>query len=264
MISISPLAFVHPEAQIGKSVIIEPFATVYANVRIGDNCIISPNVVIHEGTIIGNNCKIHTGAVIGSIPQDLKFVGEDSVVEIGDNVIIREFATINRGTAYSQKTIIEENVLIMAYVHIAHDCIIRKNAILSNAVNVAGHVEIGEYAVLGGLCGVHQFSKIGKHAMIAAGTIIRKDVPPYVLAGREPIAFFGVNRRGLKRRGFSNEELELIQNIYRILYLSKLNNTQAIEHINATIEDCEIKRDIVDFILSSQRGIIRCANSIHR
>jgi UDP-N-acetylglucosamine acyltransferase len=259
---ISPLAMIHPGATLGKRVKVEPFAVIYGDVKIGDDCVINSHSVIHDGAILGNNCQVHCGAVIGSIPQDLKFEGEASVVEIGNNVTIREYATINRGTVYSEKTIIEDNVLVMAYVHIAHDCIIRKNAILSNAVNIAGHVEIGEYAVLGGLCGVHQFSKIGRHAMVAAGTIIRKDVPPYALAGRDPIAFYGVNRRGLKRRTFSNQDLEHIQSIYRILYLSGLNNSQAIAQIRATIAESVFREEIINFVLTSQRGIIRGA--VHR
>ena len=213
-----PLAYVHPQAKIARNVVIEPFTTIHANVQIGSGTWIGSNVTIMEGARIGKNCRIFPGAVISAIPQDLKFEGEESLTLIGDNSTIRECVTINRGTSASGETRIGKNVLIMASVHIAHDCVIADNAIIVNGVALAGHVMIGEYAIVGGLAAIHQFIHIGDHAMVSGGSLVRKDVPPYTKAAKEPLSYVGINSIGLRRRGFSTEKISEIQNIYRLLY----------------------------------------------
>jgi UDP-N-acetylglucosamine acyltransferase len=253
----STLTSVHPSAKIGINVTISPFVTIYEDVVIGDGSWIGPNVTIMDGARIGSNCRIFPGAVISAIPQDLKFEGEKSVVEIGDNVTIREFVTINRGTVDKMKTAVGDNSLLMAYVHVAHDCIIGKNCILANAVNMAGHVEVADFAVIGGMSAVHQFVKIGQHAMISGGSLIRKDVPPFVKAGREPLAYVGVNSVGLRRRGFTNEQINQIQDVYRKLYLSGMNNSQALAYIEKEMPISPQRDEILMFINSSKRGIMR-------
>ena len=210
-----------------------------------------------EGARIGENCRIFPGSVISAIPQDLKFNGEESVAIIGDNCTIRECATINRGTIESGKTIIGNNCLIMAYAHIAHDCKIEDNCIMANSVALGGHVKVGEYAIIGGLSAIHQFVNIGKHSMISGGSLVRKDVPPYVKAAREPLSFVGINSIGLRRRGFKEEKIKQIQDIFRILYQKNNNNTQAILKIETEI-DASIERDeIILFIQNSVRGIMK-------
>ncbi|HZH68300.1 MAG TPA: acyl-ACP--UDP-N-acetylglucosamine O-acyltransferase [Chitinophagales bacterium] len=247
-------------AKIGANVDIGPFCFIDEDVEIGDNTRIEPNVTIYRGTRIGKNCHIFPGAVIGAIPQDLKFEGEYSTVEIGDNTTIRECATINRGTQAKGVTRIGSNNLIMAYVHVAHDCQIGNHCILSNATNLAGHIVVEDYVVFGGMCAAHQFLKIGKHAFIAGGTMLRKDVPPYILAARNPAVYTGVNSIGLKRRKFELTEINLIQGIYRYLYNSGLNTTQALEKILIEIEPSEIREEIIQFIKSSERGILSGVN----
>ncbi len=251
------LSSVHPEAIIGNNVTISPFVTIDKNVVIGDNTCIYPNAVILRGARIGKNCQIFPGAVISAIPQDLKFKGEETTCEIGENTTIRECATVNRGTIAKGKTVVGNNCLLMAYSHIAHDCIIENNVIVGNATQLAGEVEVDDYAILSGGTLVHQFSKIGKHVMIQGGSRIGKDIPPYIIAGREPITYSGVNIVGLRRRGFTNEQISSIQEIYRILYQSGLNNSAAVKHIEANIPDGQEKREILSFITNSQRGIIR-------
>lgn len=252
-----PLTFIHKDAKIAPNVIIEPFVTIHKDVEIGEGTWIGPNVTIMQGATIGNNCRIFPGAIISAIPQDLKFQGEDSVTIIGNNTTIREFVTINRGTKASGKTVIGNNCLLMAYVHIAHDCIVEDNCILSNAVNMAGHVIIGRYAVIGGLSAIHQFVHIGAHAMISGGSLVRKDVPPYAKAGREPLCFLGINSIGLRRRGFSSEKISEIQNIYRILYQYDYNTSQALEYIEAELPATAERDEIILFINNSTRGIMK-------
>jgi UDP-N-acetylglucosamine acyltransferase len=252
-----PLAFIHPSAQIAKNVVIEPFVTIEKDVVIGEGTWIGPNVTIMEGSRIGKNCRIFPGAVIGAIPQDLKFTGEYSTAEIGDNVTIRECVTVNRGTEDRHKTVVGNNVLLMAYVHIAHDCFVGDNAILANATNLAGHVDIDEYAILGGGTLVHQFCSIGKHAMISGGAGINKDVPPYVKAGREPISYIGINSIGLRRRGFTTDKIQEIQELYRIIYLKGMNNTQAVNYIEAEVKASKERDEIISFIQDSKRGIMK-------
>lgn len=251
------LSVIHPEARIGKNVKIEPFVTIGADVEIGDNCWIGPNVSIMNGSRIGNNCKIFPGAIIGAVPQDLKFDGENSTVEIGNNVVIREYCTINRGTKASFKTQIQDNVLIMAYVHVAHDCIVEEKCILANNVNLAGHILVKKHAILGGLTAVHQFVTIGEHAFIGGGSLVRKDVPPYVKAAREPLSYAGVNSIGLKRRGYTLEQIHAIQDVYRVLYVKGYNISQALEIIQNKLAPSAERDNIVAFVKNAKRGIMR-------
>jgi UDP-N-acetylglucosamine acyltransferase len=248
---------IHPDAQIGKDVIIGPFVTIEEDVIIGDGTRIDSNASILKGSRIGKNCHICSGAVIGGEPQDLKFRGEYSTAEIGDNTTIREFVTVNRGTASRGKTVVGSNCLIMAYSHIAHDCILKNNIIVANATQIAGEVEIDDFATIGGGTLMHQFSKIGAHVMIQGGSHINKDVPPFAIVGRIPTVFAGVNLIGLRRRGYTAEQIENIQNIYRSLYNSSLNNTDALNKIMAEIPDSEEKSIVVDFVKSSDRGIVK-------
>ena len=251
------LASIHPNAQIGKDVIIDPFVTVKDNVVIGDGTHLSSGAIILEGSRIGKNCEISSYAIIGGVPQDLKYKGEETTVEIGDNTSIREFVTINRGTASRGKTVIGKNCLIMAYNHIAHDCILGDNIIIANATQIAGEVEIGDSAIISGGCLVHQFCKIGAHVMIQGGSKVVKDVPPYIVAGREPLGFSGLNLVGLKRRGFSRERIEEIQEIYRCIYMSGLNNSDALQKIEEEVS-FSVERDvIINFVRNSSRGIVR-------
>jgi UDP-N-acetylglucosamine acyltransferase len=255
-----PLSYVHEDAIIGENVTIGPFTTIYENVEIGDGTWIGPNVSIMSGARIGKNCQIHSGAVIAGIPQDQKFAGEDTLAIVGDNTVVRECVTINRGTIDKEKTVVGKNCLLMAYVHVAHDCIIGDNVILANAVQLGGHVEIGYHAVIGGASAAHQFVRVGQHAMISGGSKILKDVPPFVTAAREPMSYDGVNSRGLRRREFTNEQINIIQNIYRIIFQKGLNNSQAIAEIeNSEIEGQECKK-ILEFVklsVTSGRGLIR-------
>lgn len=252
-----PLAYVHPSAKIAPTVVIEPFTTIHKNVVIEEGTWIGSNVTIMEGARIGKNCRIFPGAVISAIPQDLKFEGEDSTVNIGNNVTIREFVTINRGTKALGKTIIGDNTLIMATAHVAHDCIIGKNCIIVNGVLLAGHVEIDDWAIIGGLTAVQQFSKIGTHAFVGGGSLVRKDVPPFVKAAKEPISYAGINSIGLRRRGYTNDQINEVQNIYRILFQKNYNVTQALAIIEADFEATKDRDDILTFIRSSKTGIMK-------
>lgn len=257
--------YIHPNAKIGAGVTIEPFSYIAENVEIGEGSWIGPHATILDYVKIGKNCKVFPGAVIGAIPQDLKFDGEISYVEIGDNTTIRECATVNRGTAFSGKALtkIGDNCMIMSYVHVAHDCRIGNNVILVSYVALAGETNVDDYAILGGHSAAHQFSNIGAHAMISGASIIFKDVPPYVLAGHRPLAYFNLNLVGLRRRGFTNEQIKQISDIYRVIYRGGLNTTDACEKIEEEFEETPEKRIILDFIKSSKRGIIkRTTNSI--
>lgn len=254
---LQPLACISPEAKIGNDVKIGPFVTIDSNVEIGDGTIIDSNVTIHSGTRIGKNCHIHSGAVVSDIPQDLKFKGEDTVAIIGDNTSIREFVTIHRGTASKGKTVIGSNCLIMAYCHVAHDCELGNHVIMSNTVQLAGEVVIGDWAVIGGGALVHQFTHIGSHVMLQGGSLVNKDIPPYVMAGRYPLSYEGVNSVGLKRRGFAKEQIYTIQDVYRALYLSGLNTKDALAKIEIEIPESPERDEIINFIRSSDRGIVR-------
>ncbi|WP_278479399.1 acyl-ACP--UDP-N-acetylglucosamine O-acyltransferase [Tannerella forsythia] len=253
----SPLAVVHPEAQIGKNVTVEPFAFIEKDVVIGDNCRIYPHAVVLEGSRIGKGCHIFPGAVISGIPQDLKFAGEKTTAEIGDHTTVRECVTVNRGTASRGKTIVGNNCLLMAYSHIAHDCILKNNIIIGNASQIAGEVEIDDFAILSGSVLVHQFTRISQHVMIQGGSRVGKDIPPYTLIGRDPITYCGINIVGLRRRGFTNQQVFLIQDIYRTLYTRGLNNTDALLAIETEYEASKERDLILNFIKSSKRGIVR-------
>ncbi|MDA0843192.1 MAG: acyl-ACP--UDP-N-acetylglucosamine O-acyltransferase [Bacteroidetes bacterium] len=252
-----PLAYVHPGAKIAKNVVIEPFAMVHNNVEIGEGTWIGSNVTIMEGARIGKNCYIYPGSVISAPPQDLKYSGEDTLVFIGDNTTIRECVTINRGTTDRWKTVVGSNCLIMAYCHIAHDCVVSDGCIFSNNSTLAGHVFVGPNVVMAGMVAVHQFVSIGHHAFVTGGALVRKDVPPYVKAAREPLSFVGVNSVGLRRRGFSPDKIREIQQIYRILYQKNYNNTQALQIIEAEMEATHERDEILEFIRASKRGIMK-------
>ncbi|MFI2742590.1 acyl-ACP--UDP-N-acetylglucosamine O-acyltransferase [Zhouia sp. PK063] len=252
-----PLAYVHPGAKIAKNVVIEPFTTIHNNVEIGEGTWIGSNVTIMEGARIGKNCNIFPGAVISAVPQDLKFDNEDTVTIIGDGTTIRECVTVNRGTSDRMKTVIGENCWIMAYSHIAHDCRVGNSCIFSNNSTLAGHVTVGDYVVLAGMTAIHQFCSIGNHAFVTGGSLVRKDVPPFVKAAREPLSYVGINSVGLRRRGFTADKIREIQDIYRILYQKNYNNTQAIEIIEAEMEATPERDEILQFIRDSQRGIMK-------
>jgi UDP-N-acetylglucosamine acyltransferase len=258
---ISPLCHVDSRARIGKNVTIEPFSTIQGDVVIGDDTWVGPNVTIFDGARIGNNCRIFPGAVIAAIPQDLKFAGETTTAEIGDGCTIREMVTINRGTAALGKTTLGKGCLLMAYVHVAHDCIIGDHVILANSVNLAGHVTIEDWAILEGYVGVSQFMRIGAHSFIAGQTGVRKDVPPFTKAAREPLSFTGINSVGLKRRGYDLKVINQIHDIYRILYQQGLNTKNAIDVIEREIPDSPEKTRILTFVRSSERGIMRGLSS---
>jgi UDP-N-acetylglucosamine acyltransferase len=252
-----PLAYVHPGAKIARNVVIEPFTTIHNNVIIGDGTWIGSNVTIMEGARIGKNCRIFPGAVISAVPQDLKYNDEDTTVEIGNNVTIRECVTINRGTTDRMKTVVGDNCLIMAYCHIAHDCFVGENCIFSNNTTLAGHINVGDNVILAGMVAVHQFCSIGNHAFVSGGTLVRKDVPPYVKAAREPISYVGINSVGLRRRGYEIEKIREIQNIYRILYQGKNNNSQATAVIEAEMTASKERDEILMFIKNSKRGLMK-------
>jgi UDP-N-acetylglucosamine acyltransferase len=254
---IHPHSYIHPNAKLATNVKVDPFSVIHQDVEIGDGTWIGSNVTIMEGARIGKNCKIFPGAVIAAIPQDLKFDGEYSIVEIGDETIIREFVTINRGTIDKGKTIIGKSCLIMAYCHIAHDCIIGNHCIMSNNTQVAGHVHVGDWVIIGGMSAIHQFSKIGNHSFVAGGSLVSKDVPPFVKAGRNPISYAGVNSVGLKRRGFTTETINQVLEVYRIIFSKGMNTSQAIEFIEEEFTVSDERDEIVTFIRESTRGIIK-------
>lgn len=251
------LSYIHPDAKIGKNVTISPFSAIYENVEIGDNTWIGPNVTVFQGARIGKNCRIFPGAVISAIPQDLKFKGEITTVEIGDNTTIRECVTINRGTSDKMKTAVGSNCLLMAYVHIAHDCIVGNNVVIANSVNLAGHVAIEDYAILEGLVAVQQFIRIGAHTFVTGGSLVRKNVPPFTKAAREPLQYVGINSVGLRRRGFTNERILEIEDIYRTLYVKGHNVTNALAIIEQEAPASAEKEQILAFIRDSKDGIMR-------
>jgi UDP-N-acetylglucosamine acyltransferase len=254
---ISPLASIHPNAKLGNQVKVDPFAVIHENVTIGDNTHIMSNAVIMPHSRIGAHCTIHPGAVIGGVPQDLKFVGEETTAEIGDYTTIRECVTVNRGTKDKWKTVIGKHCLLMAYSHVAHDCIIGDHVILANAVQLAGHVEIGDYAIIGGLAGAHQFTRIGAHTYVAGHTVIRKDVPPYVKAAREPMVYMGLNIVGLQRRAFPQETIDTISQFYHLLFVGNHSTTTALTLIEERVPEGEVKTEILRFIRESRIGIIK-------
>jgi len=254
---IHPHTYIHPNAKLATNVKVDPFSVIHPNVEIGEGTWIGSNVTIMEGARIGKNCRIFPGAVIAAIPQDLKYEGEQTTVEIGDNVTIREFVTINRGSKDKWTTKVGNNCLIMAYSHIAHDCIVGNHCIMSNNTQMAGHVVMGDHSILAGMCAVHQFVQIGQHAFVAGGSLVSKDVPPYIKAGRTPLSYAGVNSVGLKRRGFSLDRINQILDIYRVLYIRGYNTSSAMKIIEGEIPDSPEKDEIVTFIRESVRGIMK-------
>lgn len=256
---ISPLAYVHPDAKIDPTAEIGPFAYIEDNVEIGAGTVVMANASVMHGSRIGKNCRIFPSAVVGAVPQDLKFHGEETLAIVGDNTTIRECATIHRGTFSKEKTVVGNNCLIMAYCHVAHDCELHDNIIMSNAVQLAGEVVVENNAIIGGGTLVHQFTHIGEHVMIQGGSKVNKDVPPFVIAAREPIQYCGINSVGLNRRGFSREQLDAIQETYRMVYSPLYNISQACEHALSELPESAERNMIIDFIKSSPRGIIRSA-----
>ncbi len=254
---ISKLSVIHPTAVIGKNVVIEPFVEIGENVTIGDNSILMSGSKIVKNTTLGVNNKVYHSAVIGGDPQDLKFNGEDTFLEIGDNNMFREFVTVNRGTASRGKTKIGNSCLIMAYCHVAHDCILQDNVIMSNAVQLAGETEVDDFAIISGGTLVHQFTKIGKHVIIQGGSLVNKDIPPYIMAARQPIAYTGANSIGLRRRGFSDQSIDEIRAIYRTIFEKGLNVSKAVEIVESEFAQTDIRDEIVGFIKSSDRGILK-------
>ncbi|MBS1583392.1 MAG: acyl-ACP--UDP-N-acetylglucosamine O-acyltransferase [Bacteroidetes bacterium] len=255
--SISKLASVHPDARIGKDVTIEPFATIYGDVEIGDGTWIGPNCTLMDGVRIGRKCRIFPGAVVGAIPQDLKFAGERTTAEVGDGSTIRECVTINRGTADRLKTAVGRNCLLMAYVHLAHDCILGDNIVIANSVNVAGHVTIDDWAILEGNVAVQQFMHIGAHSFIAGASLVRKNVPPFVKAAREPLSYIGVNVVGLRRRGYDDAAVARIEDIYREIFVRNTNVDRAVQNVEQTLPRSPERGQILDFIRNSPKGIMR-------
>jgi UDP-N-acetylglucosamine acyltransferase len=255
--SISNLASVSKNATLGKNVVVHPFATIHDNVVIGNNSIIHPNVVIYPGAKIGEDCEIFPGAVIAIIPQDLKFDGEETTVEIGNNTKIRECVTIHRATKDKWVTKIGDNCLLMTYVHVAHDCQIGNNVILASYTGLSGHVTIDDWAILEGKVAAQQFVHIGKHTFIGGASLIRKDVPPYIKAAREPLTFAGVNSVGLRRRGYSEEVVREIEDIYRTLYIQNSNLSKGIQSVRSSMPSTTATREILEFIEKSDKGVIR-------
>ena len=256
---ISPLAFVHPGSKVDESANIGPFAYIEDNVEIGAGTEVMANASILSGARIGKNCRIFPSAVVGAIPQDLKFQGEDTVAIIGDNTTIRECATVHRGTASKGKTVVGNNCLIMAYSHVAHDCLLHDHIIMSNAVQLAGEVVVEDYAIIGGGTLVHQFSHIGAHVMIQGGSKVNKDIPPYIIAAREPIQYCGINSIGLNRRGFTRDQINAIQDVYRFVYSPLYNTTQALQHAETELPESPERDLILSFIKESPRGIVKGA-----
>lgn len=252
-----PLAYIHPQAKIAHNVVIEPFSTIHANVEIGEGTWIGPNVTIFEGARIGKNVKIYPGASISAPPQDLKYQGEETETFIGDNTVIREYVTVSRGTSDRYKTVIGSDNLLMAYVHVAHDCVIGSNIIIANAVQIAGHVIVDDFAIIGGSSAIHQFVKIGSHVMVSGGSLVRKDVPPFTKAAREPLTYAGINSVGLRRRGYTADKINEIQEIYRYIFLKGLNNSKAVDLVELELPSSKERDEIIKFIRSSDRGVLK-------
>lgn len=250
---------VDPGAKIGSNVKIGNYTCIYDNVEIGDNCEIHNNVTIFPGARIGSGVRIFPGAVVGAIPQDLKFKGEETLAIVGDGTTLRECVTVNRGTASKGKTEVGSNCLLMAYSHVAHDCKIGNGVIVSNAVQFGGEVIVDDFAVIGGGSLIHQFCHLGKYIMLQGGALVNKDIPPFVKAAREPISYVGLNTIGLHRNGFSQEDINKISDVYRILYLSDLNVTNAVKLIMDSLPQSIYRDEIVNFVNNSERGVIRSA-----
>jgi UDP-N-acetylglucosamine acyltransferase len=251
------LAYIHPDAKLAQDVEVEPFAVIHHDVEIGEGTWIGSHAVINAGARIGKNCRIYPGAVISATPQDLKYNNEYTLTIVGDNTTIREYATISRGTEEHWKTVIGSDCLIMAYAHVAHDCRVGNSCIIGNNVQMAGHVHVGDWAIVSALSAVHQFVKIGSHSFISGASLVRKDVPPFTKAAREPISYAGINSVGLRRRGYSNEKIVEIQNIYRQIYMRGFNNAVALEKVELESPPSNERDEIVNFIRNSERGIMK-------
>ena len=255
-ISIDPRAVVSPKALIGDGVQVGPFSIIEDDVSIGDGTQVGAHTVIHNGSRIGRECRIADMAAIGGPPQDLKYRGEPTILEVGDKAVIREFVTLNRGTTETGRTVIGNNCMFMAYAHVAHDCVVGDNVILANCCALGGHVHMGSWVILGGLTPVHQFCTVGDHAMVGGGFRVVKDVPPYILAGSEPLIFERLNIVGLRRRGFSDKSIEVLDTTYRLIYRSSLNVSQAVARIKEEVEQTPEVQAVLTFIAKSKRGII--------
>jgi UDP-N-acetylglucosamine acyltransferase len=253
----SSIRQIDPAARVAEKVDIGPFTTIAGDVEIGEGTWIGPNVTIMDGARIGSNCRIFPGAVISAIPQDLKFEGEKTTVEIGDYTTIRECCTLNRGTRDRMTTRVGSNCLLMAYVHLAHDVLVGDNCIIANSANIAGHVVIEDWVVVEGVVAMQQFIRIGQHAFVAGGSLVRKNVPPYVKAAREPLSYAGVNTVGLRRRGFANETIAHIEDVYRMIYVHNSNMSRALHAAELELPNTTEKEIILDFIRMSDKGIIR-------
>lgn len=258
---IQSLSYIDQQAKLAENVVVDPFSVIHKDVEIGEGTWIGSNVTIYPGARIGKNCRIFPGAVISAVPQDLKFDGEETFVIIGDNTTIRECVTLNRGTKDKFKTEVGSNCLIMAYSHLAHDCIVGSNVIIANGVQVAGHVTIQDHARIGGLSAIHQFGIVGRNVMIEGGSMVSKDVPPFVKAGRYPLTYEGVNSVGLRRAGFSNEKINEIQDIYRVLFVHNANLSKALEIVEREMAPSLERDEILSFIRNSERGVLKGFNA---
>jgi UDP-N-acetylglucosamine acyltransferase len=254
---ISNLAYIHPNAKLGNNVTIEPFAVIYDKVEIGDNTWIGPNAVIYSDTKVGSGCRIFNGASVGAVSQDLKYKGEPTTTVIGNNTVIRECVTIHKGTTDRNTTKVGDNCLLMAYVHVAHDCFIGNNVIIANSVNLAGHITIQDHVIIEGTVAAQQFITIGAHAFVAGASLVRKDVPPYIRVAREPLQFIGVNTIGLARRGFAKEAITQIEDIYRTIFVRGHSVSKALEIVDNEIPDSDVKKEILSFIRNSKDGIVK-------
>ncbi|MGC9363612.1 MAG: acyl-ACP--UDP-N-acetylglucosamine O-acyltransferase [Fidelibacterota bacterium] len=255
--SIHPTTLIEDNVIIGEDVTIGPYSWIRENVSIGNGCTIGSHVVLSPGSHIGNDCQILHHAVLGEVPQDLKFGGEETTIEIGDRTVIREFVTINRGTQAHWKTVVGSDCLIMAYVHIAHDCTVGNNVVIANACNIAGHVEIQDWAILGGMVGIHQFTKIGQHSLVGGHYRVTKDVPPFIIAAGEPLRFEGLNIIGLRRRGFEKKSIKNLKEAFQYIYSSQYNVSDAVQKIREELEITPEVDALLEFIKNSDRGIIR-------
>ncbi len=261
---IHPTAIVSSKAELAEGVIVDPYAIIEDDVIIGEGTYIGPHTLIGNGARIGKNCKIHNGAVVSTPPQDLKYDNEQTFFYLGDNSTIREFCTLNRGTTKQDlKSVVGSNCLLMAYTHVAHDCIIGNNVIIANSVQMAGHVTIHDFAIIGGLTAIHQFVNIGAYTMVGGHFRVPKDIPPYIMAGGWPVSFERLNVIGLKRRGFTQEAIDSLNDAYRILYLSNLNVSQGVEKIKATMKITPEVQNVIDFIANAKRGIIAARRSFN-
>lgn len=257
MTKIDSSAIVNPNAKLGENVEVKPFAVIEEDVEIGDNSVIGPHAVIYNGARIGNRVKIFQGASVANFPQDLKFDGGRTEFHIGDDTIVREFTTLHRGTHESGFSKVGKNTLLMAYVHVAHDCVIGDNCVIANGVQIAGHVHVEDWVTIGGMSPIHQFVTVGQHSMVGGGYRIALDIPPYILAAGEPLRYAGLNVVGLRRRDFTNEEIKELKEAYAIVYQSKLNLSQAKEKLAEKVEKGRLSKLVFDFINKSSRGIIR-------